>query len=405
MAKTSGNAQWTVMVFMSADPVAGEVSLTQAAKDDIREMAAVGSGDSLNIYVQVHGIAPTPIRGRIDEGTTWQELAPVLAPERDTKGGKALFHFVEYSLRDARHNAVDDEHYSMLVMWGHAYDFGIGRVPTASGTPDALDFAELRNVLSEFQQAMRGALQVPIPPRLDIIAFDACDVATVELACELAPYAKYLVGSQVGVPIPGWPYDRILERLRLPYERLMAPAEFAWWAVRRYCESYASTRTVSLSALDLQDAERLFNRTHLLAETIIAGIRHDTGFARLLADHFLQSVTAADKPYIDVADLCLNLARGSGEPMVTAAARALGDFLVSPSFGVVGHSHTGDGRPFVVAHGRNAVDTAKLNGISLYAPHVAPSHDFAAVRSRYNSFRLASTTRWSQLVHALAEAY
>ena len=42
------------------------------------------------------------------------------------------------------------------------------------------------------------------------VAFDACDLATVEMACQLKPFAKYLLGSQIGIPLPGWPYDRVL---------------------------------------------------------------------------------------------------------------------------------------------------------------------------------------------------
>ena len=108
------------------------------------------------------------------------------------------------------------------------------------------------------------------------------------------------------------------------------------------------------------------------------------------------------RPYVDVANLCLNLARESGDPLVIEAARALGDFLVSPQRFVVGLSEQGEGRPFVIEHGRNAGQTARLNGISLYAPHVAPNRDFDAVRHLYHNFVFAQETRWSGLVHALA---
>jgi hypothetical protein len=68
---------------------------------------------------------------------------------------------------------------------------------------------------------------------------------------------------------------------------------------------------------------------------------------------------------------------------------------------VVGRSHTGDGRPLIVEHGRNAGELARLNGISLYAPHVA-SRDFEAVRGIYDQFVFAKDTIWSELVHLLA---
>jgi hypothetical protein len=101
--------------------------------------------------------------------------------------------------------------------------------------------------------------------------------------------------------------------------------------------------------------------------------------------------------------LCLNLGRYSSDLLVTEAARALGDFLISPQPPLVGRSAEGAGRPFVIEHGRNTGQTARLNGISIYAPHVAPNRDFDAVRHLYNNFVFAQETRWSGLVHALAK--
>ena len=48
-------ARWTVMVFMGADGVEGNVSLAEEAKKDIAELTKVGSGDTLDIFVQRHG--------------------------------------------------------------------------------------------------------------------------------------------------------------------------------------------------------------------------------------------------------------------------------------------------------------------------------------------------------------
>jgi hypothetical protein len=117
---------------------------------------------------------------------------------------------------------------------------------------------------------------------------------------------------------------------------------------------------------------------------------------------FSQSQTAAGKPYVDVADLCLNLVRKSRDVLVIEAARALGDFLISAQSAVVGKSAEGGGQPFVMEHGRNAAQTARLNGISIYAPHVAPNYDFDAVRHSYHNFVFAQETHWSGLVHTLA---
>jgi hypothetical protein len=140
----------------------------------------------------------------------------------------------------------------------------------------------------------------------------------------------------------------------------------------------------------------------VLALTLTDALDRGAVTRERIADLFSQSQTALDKPYVDVADLCLNLARFSAEPFVTEAARAFGDFLISPLPRVVGGSAEGLGRPFVVEHGRNAGQTARLNGASIYAPHVAPIHDFVALRHLYEKFVFAQKTHWSGLVHRLA---
>jgi hypothetical protein len=391
-ATTARDSQWTVMVFMGADTIEGNAPLVDAASADLAEMAAVSSGDALRIFAQVHGASPAPQRSYI--GVTPMKDVPV--DQRDPTDGHALENFVTWALATALHNPDNPRHYSMLVLWGHAYDFAFGRRRLRSGAIDALDFAELSDVLKRLQDQFGSG-----SAKFDILAFDACDLATVEVACQFQRFAKYLVGSEIGIPIPGWPYDRILRRLRVPKGDLMAPAELGSYIVRRFCESYPASKPVSLSLLDLGRASQLFGISEVLALTLASAIG-DSDVRDRIVQSFLRSQTVEGKPYVDVADLCLNLVRESGDAFVTEAAKALGDFLMSPRPPLVGMSDEGCGKPFVVENGRNAGATARLNGISIYAPHVAPENGFDAAQPLYLKFVFAQETRWSELVHALA---
>jgi hypothetical protein len=388
--------KWTVMVFMGAATIEGNAPLGDAAQNDLAEMQFVGSGGPLNIFVQVHGLKDVPQRSHV---RTPFLLEDVPEGERDPAGGQALGQFISWALTTAGHDANNKQHCSILVLWGHAYDFAIGRSRTKTGTIDALDFAEVSRVLERLQAQFRSP-----GARLDILGFDACDIATVEMACELQPFGRYLLGSEIGIPIPGWPYDRILDRLRNPIGRLMSPAEFGSYVVRRFCESYtAESRTVSLTLLNLNRASELFGNAEVLA-LVLATAMGNPDTRDWIARLFLRSQTAPGRPYVDVATLCLNLGREIGEALVAAAAKALGNFLISPLPSVVGRSAEieGGGRPFVIEHGRNAGETARLNGVSLYAPSVAPGTNFEGVRHMYENFTFAKQTRWSEVVHALA---
>jgi hypothetical protein len=402
---TSEHRKWTVMVFMGADTIAGNASLIDLAEADLAEMQAIGSCDCLNIFVQVHrGLGVVPRRGRITnviEGMPAgiDALDPVKPEEADPAGGHALERFIADSLFKANYRLEDaGNHHTMLVLWGHAYDFAIGRAHTANGI-DPLDFAELSDVLKR----LRGQYGTA-DSKLDILAFDACDLSMVEMACQLEPFAKYLLGSQIGIPLPGWPYDRVLDRLRRPHGTVMRPVELGAYIVRRFCESYAAeSRTVSLTLLDLNRTQDLRDATEVLARTLVEAVA-DPVVRDRIARLFAQSQTAPGKPYVDVADLCSNLVRRSGDPFVAEAARGLGDFLLSPAPPLVGEGGTGKGQPFIVEHGRNSSETARLNGLNIYAPHVAPNRDSDAIRYRYHNFVFAQQTPWSDFVHMLARA-
>ena len=379
--------RWTVMVFMGTTTTDGDASLLHAAEADIAEMRAIGSGDGLNIFVQIHGNG-VPRRAHISQHTPTMVEVPV--DQCDPAGGNAIASFIHWSLMAAAHDARNPNHHSMLVLWGHASQFVIGRSPSEGRDIGWLDFAGLPHALDRSREDL---------PRLDILGFDAGAFATVEMAHEFGHFASYLLASQSPTPIPNWPYDQILERVRYPFGPMMDPAELGSHIVRSVCEAYASSRPVSLSLIDLKRVPELTVHIEMLARTLALAA---SSFPDSVVDVFQRSQTITGTPYIDVTDLCLTLMRESADPMVIESARALGDFLVSPLPPLIRSSDEGAGRPFVVEHGRNSIELARLNGISVYVPHVEPSWDFASMRSLYQSFQFAQASIWSDLVHVLA---
>jgi hypothetical protein len=406
------------MVFMGADTIEGTEPLDDAAEADLVEIESIFSvrpdeppeppvagARVLNVYVQVHRSAGATRRYHYQFDP--QERIPTKTEEEIPKGEpeKALIDFIERSIRESGHRRDD---YSMLVLWGHAYDFAFARSKTRGGIVDAIDFVELSGMLQRLQEQMKARYRQygdvsEERPTLDIIGFDACDVSTVELACELKPFAKYLLGSEISVPIPGWPYDRILDRLAKPEGRLMTPPEFGSYVVRRFCEAYPALSPVSLTFLNLAETDAIRAPATLLALALGVAIG-DCDKRQRIMDLFSLSQTGENRPYVDVIDFCFNLVRHSGDPLVAEAARALGDLLLGAHPPVAGKRSRGEGLPFIVEHGRNACELARLNGVSLYAPQVACGNDFDAVRGLYDKFVFAQETAWSGLVHALAKS-
>jgi hypothetical protein len=390
------------MVFMGADNLPEEADLSSEARADIEEMRQVGTRPWLDIFVQLHGKGFVQ-RQHIGKG----QPLDVNEAEADATNGKALTSFMDWALRTAQHRRID---HSILVLWGHAYRFGIGHRPTNNGRSDALDFAELASVLKGFQakqlEQHRKEYRAGELPMLDIVGFDACDLATIEMTLQLHEFARYLLASQIAIPLPGWPYNSILDRLHTPFGRLMNPLEFGSYVVRRYCSAYeAENRTVSLTLLDLKRAPELSDLTESLARKLAIAASLDLDEEALIHDLFMRARTAENKPFVDVAGLCHSLMQYSGSNELREAAEKLGDFLISPAFNPFAPAPpkgAKPGRPFVVEHGRNAAGTAGLHGVSLYAPHVAEGHDFASASHFYEKFVFAQQTLWNELVRTLA---
>ncbi len=393
--------KWTVMVFMGADGVEGNQSLLKQAQRNIQQLASVGSSATLNILIQLHH-GTSAVRYRVKTGHL--EESPVEDADANPTDGTALTKFIEWAIDKVDHTPRDR---SLLILWGHAYRFGIGHRATESGI-DSLDFAELAEVLKCFQQAMREKLkkkyQVDETPKLDIVGFDACDLATVEMAVQLEPFANYLLASQIAVPAPGWPYDKLFDRIHTPAGLgLMRPAELGAYIVRRYCDAYpAGEQVVSLTLLDLRQAGEVARRAERLARRLVISIGDDVEEEEVVLELFTRSRTAGGKPYVDVVDLCINLISHSSDDQVIGAARSLGNFLVSPKPVTKKDDEPCERRPFVVEHGCNACEAARLRGVSLYAPHVADGHDEGAASHFYEKFTFAKASLWCELVRALA---
>jgi hypothetical protein len=405
--------RWTVMVFMGAGSIDGDAPLKQYADADVAEMREVrsdGAGGALNIFVQIHGLGPAT-REWVGIG----KPEPVPDDNASVQDGTALLGFIEWSMEKSK-NSLDD--YCLLVLWGHAYRFAIGRQETPSGV-DAVDFGELGTALVDFQDRMREIYGDP-HPRLDVVGFDACDIATLEMANQLERFADYMIGSQIGIPLPGWPYKTLLERLKTPRGPYpMTPADFGSFAVREFCTNYGELgadrkpRPVSLTLLDLRLAAEAFDAAEMLARALAQAAADDLQELEIIQEQFVAAQTIDGKPFIDVADFCLNLSRWSGSSEVQDAAAQLGDILIRP--GKDGIAQKRDARrkepagqeprgSFIVEHARNSHETAKLQGVSLYAPHIlGDAFDWRTTRFWYNKFDLKGETYWSRLVHVLAE--
>ncbi len=118
----------------------------------------------------------------------------------------------------------------MLVIQDHGYSWrGVCMDETDGGGIMRID---------PMAWAIRNSTETNDGVGVDILALDACSVATVEIAYELRDTLDYFAASQLFVPYDGLPYKMIVEALVA--EPTMTPEEISYDMVDTYTEYYSS---------------------------------------------------------------------------------------------------------------------------------------------------------------------
>ena len=301
-----------------------------------------------------------------------------IAADQDRSGPQMLEDFVEWAKQK-----YPAEHY-MLVIWGHGYRLAFNRDPD---DPSGLAFPELQRVL---ENTNRNG-------KLDIIAFDSCNISLIEGAYQLRAVADYLVASQFTDPLPGWPYDEILGKILDDRDHLAGsegPKDLCRAIVSQFVRRYHRDKTVTMTAVDLSRVEEIADRLAELGTELALSIDDNADELSVLEDMLQRSQVPIDQPSVDLATFCWHLLNFSGSEKVRIAAATLGDLLLKPK------------DPFIVAHAKSDLLAAMLQGISILAPSVVDRRgfDLSSLRTDYDALDFSQNTVWGHLVFSLAEA-
>ena len=189
---------YTVMVYMVGSDLESQGGY---ASSDILEMLDSGmSGRSCNLLVYTGGAASWDLNIRSDVNTVYalneagDTLEEVASTGQSVNMGAAdtLLDFLTYA-----HSNYPAEKYG-LIFWDHGggplYGFGSDELYGYDG----LSIWEMQSALesSPFRE-----------DKLDFVGFDACLMASIEVAAMLSGYADYLIASEEVEPGSGWDYS------------------------------------------------------------------------------------------------------------------------------------------------------------------------------------------------------
>ncbi len=177
-------------------------------------------------------------------------------------------------------------------------------------------------------------------------------------------------------PGDGWPYDKVIADLAANPKA--TGAAVARSIVRRYLASYPASEEVTDSAVDVSRVNVVAQAVDQLAGACLPTLQTPADYAA-----FGRAVTNAQrfdmKDYVDLGDLCRQLAARSARPDVQQAAQHVLATLQGP-------------QPYVVAEGHKGGTVAGATGTAIYFPLVGD------VQVAYTGLDFAKATRWGQLI-------
>ncbi|MBZ4416408.1 clostripain-related cysteine peptidase [Myxococcus sp. RHSTA-1-4] len=295
---------WTVLVYMVADN-----DLEPFALQDLEEMMQVGSGRSLTIVAQIDravGYSSSSI-GSLPDFTTTKRLRVVpggveaLSDLGEVNMGvqQTLSDFIAWGVR-----SYPADRYA-LVFWDHGGAWpGFGGDNSTPGH-DLLSIAELKaGIDSGMKAAGLG--------QFALIGYDACLMATYEVALAMRPYGEYLLASEELEPGHGWDW-RSLQVLK--DDPRASPHVLGQRIIQGFLAQAVEQRTsskVTLSLTDLYALNDLVGAVGRLADAYTPGNPAlATSFGRAL--HATLSFGASPDPsqsthMVDLGDLADQLA-------------------------------------------------------------------------------------------------
>lgn len=199
-APPAPRAKWTVMVYIS-----GDNDLEWYVVSDIEnELASIGSSPDVQVvaladrapgYDTSRGDWTSTLLYHVTEGMS-ADTASAVADwgERNMADPQTLIEFVTWTKSN-----YPADHYA-LYFWGHGWNWQPGYVMLDDTSGDTLEMDELKAAL-------------PSIGFIDMVGFDGCNMASIEVQMLWHGHATALTHSQEWVGGEGVQYDLVLDKL------------------------------------------------------------------------------------------------------------------------------------------------------------------------------------------------
>ncbi|MDR1638222.1 MAG: hypothetical protein LBT59_00870 [Clostridiales bacterium] len=262
--ETREEKPFTILVYMNGSDLESEDG---AATDDLEEMSRAKLDETAASLVLFTGGASRWQNDTVSdqECALWEmskgnlvKLASV--GQRNMGDPGTLASFIQFGTQ------AFPAQKTMLVLWDHGGGSIAGYGQDENFRNSALTLLDL-NLAFE-----RGLYEMP---KLELLGFDSCLMASVEMAVVAANYAKYMVASEDLEPGGGWDYSFLRE-----LDGGMSGAELGIHVADAYMSQYGrnTNEILTMSLLDLSQAGAVMNSIGDLMKKAKNNVGDPSGF-------------------------------------------------------------------------------------------------------------------------------
>ncbi len=365
--------EWTFMVY-----VAGDNDLEKYAWKDFNEMEVVDPDDEINVVLMIDFHPDTTsedgfvdIKVSKDNGNTFKATEGtyrgfVLNDTTNNNERAKLYYLPGENADLGEKNMGDPAVLTEFITWGMTkfpakkyavviWDHGLGwKASTWDDTSeDELHMGELDDALST------------VPNIIDLLGFDQCHMAMIEVAYQVYAHADVLVASEELENGNGWPYDSILTHLK--NKPAMSPQDLGRNIVSNfqfYYDNIVKYSKHTLSAIDLNNQFLdLVDLVSDFGEELTIGIadyrkHYDPrdNVQMKIREALLSTEKFDDHNFIDLSDFAKSVKDNSGIP--TGNKKNAQPIMKAMALG----------GGVVLARANGPVHKAKARGLSIYFP-------------------------------------
>lgn len=368
---------WTVLVYIAADN-----SLADMAPLDIKELQKASLTANANLLVYLNTQEKNKkVTQRIVVANGSAKVVQTV-PGLDSGSSETLLDALAWA-----HTDFSSDNFA-CVLWDHGSG-SLNRTRTMTYRGVCYDDTT-GNYLTDLncQAAFKKACQkYRNNKKIDLIAFDACLMADVEIAYALQPYADYMVASQELIPGYGYDYNKSFKNLSASVNSRALAINL----VDVYNATYANDgEDYTLSAVDLGAMKSYVDSLDVLSMQLGAALKNQKSskVTKAIAAAARNTTHFDEKVYLDIVGLMNNINVRVGQFGLSAndqqsLKNALQNVINSQAVVVINNAHS-DG-------------FASAMGLSIYFPD-------RSIEPSYKDLYWSSKTAWYSFIKAYSKS-